>query len=119
MRGREPDLEPADVFELLADDCARRIIAMASVESRTARELAERLDASERTVYRRLEQLESMGLLQTGMEIDPGGHHRTLYETALKSVLVELGDGAYTVRIDFEEDAPDRLARIWGEMRGG
>lgn len=110
--------EPEDVFDIMADDCARQILALTSQEPMSAQELKAACDASERTIYRRLEQLESLSLLEERIEIDPKGHHRSLYETALKSVLVELQDGAYSVRIEFHEDTADRFARLWGDIRG-
>lgn len=111
------DSDPVDVLELMGDEYARTILAETSQQPLSAQKLQEVCDASERTVYRRLEQLESLGLVEEEIEIDPNGHHRTLYQTTVENVLVELEDGDYVVRIRFEEDTADRFARIWRTIR--
>lgn len=111
------DAEQKTVLELLADEYARAILAHTSLHPLSAQELQERCDASERTIYRRLDRLEELDLLEEGVEIDPDGHHRTIYETALKNVLVELRDGQYKIHIRLEEDTADRFARLWKGVR--
>lgn len=112
------ETEDVDLFDALADENTRRILANVSMKPMSAQELKETCDVSERTVYRRLDQLQSFGLLEESIQIDPDGHHRTVYETKLKNILVELEDGEYRIEIEFEEDTADRFARIWKDMRG-
>lgn len=111
------DTEPETVLELLADDHAREILTQTSRQPMSAQELEDACGVSERTVYRRLERLESLGLVEESIEIDRDGHHRTQYETALKNVLVEIQNGEYKVHIRLEEDTADRFARIWNDIR--
>ena len=79
---------PETVLELLADEYASESLARTNRRPMSAQELEEECGASERTVYRRLERLESPGLLEQDIEVDLDGHYRTLYETAPKNVVV-------------------------------
>lgn len=112
------DTDPKEVLELMIDDYAWEILACTSREPMSASELQTACDASERTIYRRLEQLESFGLVAEDLRIDPEGHHTTTYVSSLNSVHVDLDDGEYEVHIQFEEDTADRFGRIWKDIRG-
>ena len=111
------DPTPEEVFELMADEYAREILAQTSRQPMSAPELVDSCDASERTIYRRLEQLQSFGLVTESMQLDPDGHHRTVYEAVLETVRVDLEDGQYEVRLQIEEDTADRFARMWKDIR--
>lgn len=111
----DSDLE--EVFEIMADDCAREILARTSQQPMSAPELVEACNVSERTIYRRLERLQSLGLTTESMEIDPDGHHRAVYDTVLEAVQIELEDGEYEIRLDIKEDTAERFARMWKDIR--
>lgn len=113
------DKELGGILELMADEYAREILARISREPLSVSDLKGSLDVSERTIHRRLDDLESHDMIEEDLEIDPDGHHRTLYRTAFQSMLVELTEGGYEVRIEFEENTADRFARIWGDIRKG
>ena len=115
---RMDDPEPEDVFDLMADDYAREILAHTSRQPMSAKDLVEACGVSERTVYRRLEQLQSFGLVRENLQLDPQGHHRKLYEATLQTVVIELDNGEYDIRLQIEEDAADRFARMWKDIRG-
>ena len=114
---RMGEAEPEEVFELMADEYAREILALTSQQAMSARDLVEKCDASERTIYRRLDQLQSLGVVTDAMQLDPAGHHRTVYEAVLETVRVDLNDGQYDVRIQLKEDTADRFARMWRDIR--
>lgn len=109
---------PEDVLDLVADDYAREILAQTSRRPMSAAELVEACGVSERTVYRRLEQLQSFGLVREELQIDQHGHHRKRYEAILKSLRVVLDDGEYEIRLQIVEDTADRFARMWENIRG-
>ncbi|MWV39969.1 helix-turn-helix domain-containing protein [Natrialba sp. INN-245] len=111
----EPESER--VLDLLGDDYARQILAYLTQEPMLAEELGEQCEGSESTIYDRLDQLHSMGLVSENLQIDPQGHHRKQYETILNSVNVTFHDGIYEVQLEIKEDPPDRFARMWGGMR--
>jgi len=106
-RGREdpggagaPDLAPTTLLELLDDEYARGILEATVEEAVPARELAERLDASRATVYRRLERLEEAGLVEPTMSYDADGYHRKVFRATLRSVTVTLDGGAVETSVD-------------------
>lgn len=109
--------ESERVLDLLGDDYARQILAYLTQEPMLAEELGEQCDGSESTIYDRLDQLHSMGLVSENLQIDPQGHHRKQYETILNSVNVTFHDGIYEVQLKIKEDPPDRFARMWNGMR--
>lgn len=112
----EPESER--VLDLLADDYAREILALLSEQSMLVEDLGEQCSASSSTIYDRVDQLQSVGLVSEDLQIDPHGHHRKRYETILNAVLVTFDDGRYEVQLEIEEDTPDRFARMWGNLRG-
>lgn len=98
---------------LLADATARIILRKTSHEPMSARTLSEHCDASQPTVYRRLDDLRECGLLVERTKLDPdAGHHRTVYATNLQQVVVRLDDGTIDLRIDRREDMADRFTRL-------
>ena len=109
--------EPEEVLNLLCDDYARQILAYLSNKPMVAEEIGGKCDGSKSTVYDRLDQLQSLGLVSEDLQIDPQGHHRKQYKTILNSVYITFNNGRYEVQLEIEEDAPDRLAGMWGGMR--
>lgn len=50
--------------------------------------------------------------------MDPDGHHHSVYETNLERLTVSVSEGSYQVDIELEERPVDRMANIWGQLRG-
>jgi len=108
------DADIADVAALLDDEYARAILAATSEEACSADELAERIDASPPTVYRRLDRLREHDLVDARQELDPDGHHYEVFSARLARVNVELEDGEYSVSIERRErDAADRFTELF------
>jgi predicted transcriptional regulator len=85
---------PEEVLELLDADYTQSILEAIQEEPKPARELAEQCGASRPTVYRRLNRLQDVGLVTTGMAYDADGHHRTVFEAAFESIIFDVtGDG--------------------------
>ena len=111
----EPTLET--VVALLDDDHARAILTATSDEALSAKELSERCDVSQSTVYRRVDRLTEAGLVTERTRPRADGHHDTVYVARLDELTVRLRDG----RLEFEldrvgEDIADRLTRLWEEF---
>jgi DNA-binding transcriptional ArsR family regulator len=98
--GETTDVAPTTLLELLDDEYARGILEATVEEAVPARELAERLDASRATVYRRLERLEEAGLVEPAMTYDVDGYHRKVFRATLRSVTVTLEGGAVEASVD-------------------
>jgi DNA-binding transcriptional ArsR family regulator len=97
----EPTVDVPEVLSLLSDEYARELLSVLSEESLSARELVDRLDMSRATVYRRLDRLESAGVLESSMRIDPDGHHRKCFQAVVErmqlmfdadGVMLEVGE---------------------------
>lgn len=106
------------VGELLEDEYARSILAETSIKPLSATELIERCDASSPTVYRRLERLEELDMLESEQVLDPDGHHYRRFSARLERVTIELEDGTYQVSIDrTDEDAVERFTKLYEGLR--
>ncbi len=79
----DPTVDVTEVLSLLSDEYAREVLSVLSEESLSARELVDRLDMSRATVYRRLDRLESAGVLDSSMRLDPDGHHRKSFHVVV------------------------------------
>lgn len=111
------DEDVDELFALLDDEYARSILVATSVEPLSADALAERCDASEPTIYRRIDRLETFDLVESKQQLDPDGHHYKTYAARLERVTIELDDGDLTIDVDRTEDAADRFTRLYEELR--
>lgn len=111
--------DPEDIFDVLANEAARRILVLSSVEAMTADDLAERIDASLPTVYRRANVLVEYDLLAENTEIDTDGNHYRTFETNLERITVEIEDGDIDAEIELDRDLVDRFDDLWRDLGGG
>lgn len=84
----------------------------------SASELSDTCDASLPTVYRRIEEIVTCNLVAERNVIDADGNHYN-YEAAVEQATVYLDDGEFVVNLDTSEqnDAPERLMRMWSDIR--
>jgi predicted transcriptional regulator len=115
----EPSVDPREVYSLLDDEYARQILIETYEETRSARALSEACDASEATVYRRLERLRQQDLVETVQEVDPDRGPQQVYAARLNRVSVDLTTSGFEVSVDYvDETAADRLTRLYEELSG-
>jgi predicted transcriptional regulator len=101
------------VGSLLGDPTVRTILVRTNRQPMSATTLSDHCEASQPTVYRRLEELRECDLLVERTRPDPkGGHHRTVYATNVRCVTVELEDGRLELSIDRRENMADRFTRL-------
>lgn len=100
------------VAELLADDCARTILEATWSQARSAEELEERCDVSLPTVYRRLETLAELDLVEVRRRADADGHHYKTYRARLERVVVELDEDGFALRVSRRGRMADRFTRF-------
>jgi predicted transcriptional regulator len=84
------DSAPEEVVDLLTDEYAREILRAVTGEAKPACELVDLLGVSRPTVYRRLDDLEEVGLVEPTMSFDPDGHHRREFRATFEEVTVTL-----------------------------
>lgn len=112
------DGDLGEIADLLDDPYARDILAKASTEPMSAKELSELCNASLPTVYRRIERLQNHDLLADQQQLDPDGHHYKTYETRLDQVTIDLVDGTYNVTITrTEPNAADRFSDLVDDLK--
>jgi len=83
LEREESAVEATEVVSVLSDEYAREVLRALVAEPLSARDLVDRLDMSRATVYRRLDRLESAGILRSSLRIDPEGHHRKRYRVVV------------------------------------
>ena len=115
--GGDPDEEPIEsILDTIGDRRTRHVLASIAHESRSAKEIAEELDLSLPTVYRRIEELEEHDLVTGRTEIASDGNHYRVFECAFESTVISLNDGEYEVQIFREGNVPDRFATLWDDL---
>lgn len=112
----EKEWEPATVFDVFGDALARRILVLASDRPVAADDLAEQLDVSEPTVYRRVNTLFEYDLLSEDQAIDADGNHYKTYETALKRAAFEIEAGGYNVDLELRRSLADQFDAFWSDL---
>jgi predicted transcriptional regulator len=111
------DEDDLAVVSLLDDDCAATILRHTSEEAMSANDLTEHCDASEPTIYRRLERLSDHDLVAERQEVDPEGHHYKTYTARLERVVIELDDGRFETEVFLREDPADQFTRLFDQLR--
>jgi len=110
--------DPDTLFDVFGSESARNILALASVEPMSAHELADHLDISEPTVYRRLNVLQNYDLVAEDTRIDDDGNHYKTYETNLERVAFEIDEGEFVVDVRLKRDLVDQFERFWEDLGG-
>lgn len=93
------EASPDEYLALLTADYTRAILEAIRSEPRSARAIAEEVGASRATVYRRLNSLEAVGLVDSELTYDSDGHHRTTFEATLERVTVCLSERGFSVAV--------------------
>jgi predicted transcriptional regulator len=106
----ERESSSGELLALLDDEHVRTILEAVRTETKPARALADECGVSRPTVYRRLNDLEDAGLVESRLALDADGHHRTVFRATLQRVSVDLtGDGlSITVTRDETGTPPER-----------
>ncbi len=109
--------EPDDVFDVLASETARRVLAATSVRAMSAQELGEVCDTSLPTVYRRVNALVEYDMLSAELEVDTDGTQYKRYTNDLERVEVLVDDGSFNVNIEIETDAVDQFGAPFSDRQ--
>lgn len=106
----EDDLEA--VAAILEDEVARTILAATNEQPMSVNDLAEQMDTSKSTIYRRIERLEACELVDAQVRPDTDGHHEKVFSATFDRLTVELDNGDYTYHVERTEPMADRLMRF-------
>lgn len=111
--------EPDNVFDVLGDEYARQIVALASLEPVSAQDLADYCETSLPTVYRRLDILDEYDMIEEQVQVDDEGHHYKTFATSLDRVCFEVEEGSFHIDIELEKDLADRFGEFWRDLEAG
>jgi predicted transcriptional regulator len=105
------------IADLLADKYAKAILEEISSEPMTIPELTTHLDASRTTVYRRIQTLSELDLVESQIRPEPGGTDATAYAATLSEINIVLESGSFEAEVKrTDTDAVDRLNQLWGDL---
>lgn len=105
------------LLDAVHDEYARTILRLVSAKPLSGPELVEQTDASKPTVYRRLSDLEELGLVATRIRPDADGHHAKVYVADVDAVHVWFDDGDISVSVDRSAtDAVDRFTKLVNDL---
>lgn len=112
----EKEWSPANVLDLFGDSTARAILLLANRDPVAVSELAEALDVSTPTVYRRIGPLVDANLLEERRRIDQDGNQHKVYETILDEVTFKIRGDSYTVDTQIDQDLAEDFESIWSDL---
>jgi len=84
------DEQMQEALTALSDPKCRAILASTSEQSLTARELSERLNLPLSTVYRKLDQLSAVPLLEEAVQFSTDGKHPHQYACPIDQIQVTI-----------------------------
>jgi predicted transcriptional regulator len=87
---------------LLGDEYTYRVFAAVVEQPRTGRELVEATGDSKATVYRRLDDLEAAGLVESTIDIASDGNHRKRFHAVATAMQVQFGADGGRARLESE-----------------
>lgn len=107
----------ASAINVIGDAKTREVLATLSIESYSAKELAEKLDVSEPTIYRRLGRLEKHNLVNKRTIVTTDGNHYSVYECNFQSAIITLQEGEFFVWFNRKDNLADKFADLWETIR--
>lgn len=112
----EKEWDPSDVFDVLGDSLARRILVLASEEPLSADDFADQLAVSRPTIYRRINALIDYDLLRERERIDVEGSNYQEFETTLERVTFEIDRGGYNLDVRIRRQLADQFESFWTDL---
>jgi len=107
---RFTDESAHELLSALDDDDCRAMLDATDDRALTASELADRTEVPLSTVYRKLDRLTAVGLLEERTRFRKSGNHSTEYVRAADDVDVSLAGGGVEITVSRRDDADDGLA---------
>lgn len=107
-RPGSPRLRFEDAIETLSDEYSCRILSALGDDPMPAAELADECDVSRATVYRRLEKLESIGVVRSRSMAFDGGRDRRHYLLVETELRFEVGENGVDEAVPVASLDPDR-----------
>jgi len=96
----QPDLSAEELLDLFGDEHTRQTLKAIAAQPKCGQSIAEELDVSRATVYRRLNTLVDAGLATAELTVAKDGNHRNRYEATVSGISVTVGDGELEAMVD-------------------
>lgn len=106
------------LLDALGDSAARGILLMLSDHARSAQELLQANRIPQSTLYRKLHDLQQLGLV--GIQrtaITAEGKRVDLYRSLLEELRVELQGTQLRIQVRFRDLSAERLKEMWRDVR--
>jgi len=111
--------DSAEIFQILADEYARKILLAADHGPKTAKTLSEECNASLTTIYRRVSTLQDHDLIEERNTVDTDGSHRSEFQTSLEELHVDITDGQLSLTLETRDELADNFtSSLWSDLRG-
>jgi predicted transcriptional regulator len=98
------------LLELLGDEYTRRVLSAVTDQPRSGTGVVDATGVSKATAYRRLDDLEAAGLVDSEMVFDPDGYHHEQYYAVVESIDIRFKDGGVTVDIETSQEGSPEVA---------
>lgn len=107
---------PSALLDVFGDPIARSTLVIANERRVAAKELADELDVSAPTIYRRIHPLVDANLLKEHQRVDGNGNSRSEYETTLEAVTFSIDDDGYVVDVEVRQDLTEDGDSRWSDL---
>jgi len=107
-------LNPIRASKLLANKHVIQILSATFHEARSAQELSDTLDISIAACYRKIRELETLGLLKCTKKIlSKDGKRIRLYQSQVKGAFIFFENGRLKVKFDLLDQKEEKEERVW------
>jgi DNA-binding transcriptional ArsR family regulator len=108
------------VLDTLGDEISLQLLAALKDTPQSVATLAQTVEVSQPTVYRRLEDLKDQNLVTTTDCVGEDGNHYTVYKTTFEKTVIRLeANGEYTVSLRSNGNLSDNFSHLWTELSRG
>jgi predicted transcriptional regulator len=103
-RNRGVSTDCGRLLDVLENTCSRRILTAGREEWVTVDDLLEVCDASQTTIYRRVNDLIELNLLEESVRFGDGNQRQRTFRTIFTSVSLSLGPNGFEARVSSNPD---------------
>lgn len=108
----EQAVSPEQLLELLGDEYTRQVLEAVAEQPRTGTEVVEAASVSKATAYRRLDDLQAAGLVESNLLVDPDGHHREQFHAVFEHAQLACEDGLVDGDLELVSEEQTQGARL-------
>lgn len=106
------------VMRLLIDDAVRKALSLVDGQALSVKELADRCDVSGPTMYRKVNVLEELDLLEAETRIDPDGNHVTVFRSNVDRIDVSVDPSEDDLGVEVvRRRSADRFKDLWSGLK--